>query len=115
MNTYRAAVTAEELHSKITHHAVVWRDARQQGIDVTALVPDDVLALGVGDIVPVDTRLLEADELECDEAVLTGESMPVARTWHLSPRERVRPRREAAGDVRARGVSRYCGVRRRSR
>ena len=33
------------------------------------------MRLAVGDVVPADLRLLEADGLECDEAVLTGESL----------------------------------------
>ena len=40
-------------------------------------MPGDVVALRVGDVVPADLRLIEATRLECDEAVLTGESMPV--------------------------------------
>ena len=35
---------------------------------------------GIGALVPADVRLLSVDELECDEAVLTGESMPVAKS-----------------------------------
>ena len=44
------------------------------------LVPGDVVALRVGDLVPADVRLMEANQLECDEGVLTGESMPAAKT-----------------------------------
>ena len=47
---------------------------------VTELVPGDVLALRLGDLVPADLRLLEVSQLECDEGVLTGESMPVPKT-----------------------------------
>ena len=49
-------------------------------MDVAELVPGDVVALRVGDIVPADLRLLSATQLECDEAVLTGESLPVAKS-----------------------------------
>ena len=47
---------------------------------MTDLVPGDVVSLRVGALVPADLRLLEVDELECDEGVLTGESMPVAKS-----------------------------------
>ena len=39
-----------------------------------------MVSLRIGDLVPADLRLLTADELECDEGVLTGESMPVAKS-----------------------------------
>ena len=48
-------------------------------VDVTELVPGDVVRLAVGDVVPADLRLLEAEGLECDEAVLTGESLPAEK------------------------------------
>src|SRR5207253_2591876 len=34
----------------------------------------------LGDVVPADLRLLETTRLQCDEAVLTGESMPVEKS-----------------------------------
>ena len=86
INEYKAAVTAQELHSKITRQAVVWRNGDQRDIDVKDLVPGDVVRLAVGDIVPADIRLLEADELECDEGVLTGESMPAEKGVAPVPR-----------------------------
>jgi Mg2+-importing ATPase len=80
VNEFRSERAVEALHSQIRHTALVIRDGSPQRVDVTALVPGDVLALSVGDIVPADVRLLEATELECDEAVLTGESLPVEKT-----------------------------------
>ena len=80
VNEYRAAAAVQALHDKVTHKAQVWRDGRQQDVDVTQLVPGDVVALAVGEIVPADLRLLEAHELECDESTLSGESLPVAKS-----------------------------------
>jgi len=69
----------QQLHERVRRQAVVWRDGHQQDVDVTRLVPGDVVALRIGDIVPADIRLLGADQLECDESVLTGESLPVSK------------------------------------
>ena len=43
-------------------------------------MPGDIVSLRIGDLVPADVRLLETAQLECDEAVLTGESMPAAKS-----------------------------------
>ena len=75
VNEYRAEKAAEALHSQIRHQAVVIRDGRPATINVTALVPGDLIELRLGDIVPADIRLLEATGLECEESVLTGESL----------------------------------------
>lgn len=84
-NEYRAAKTAEALHSQIHHRALVVRDGHQVLVDVTELVPGDVLELRLGDIVPADVRLLSVTELECDESVMTGESLPVEKNVGQSP------------------------------
>jgi Mg2+-importing ATPase len=78
-NEYRAEVAVAALHDRIRRRALVWRDGQPTEIDVTELVPGDVVALRVGDLVPADIRLLEVHGLECDEAILTGESMPASK------------------------------------
>src|SRR6266545_7656521 len=80
VNEYRSELAVAALHAGIRHQALVWRDGSQQRLDVRDLVPGDVVALRVGDLVPADLRLLEADQLECDEAVLTGEPIPAVKT-----------------------------------
>ena len=80
VNEYRSERAVERLHSRIRHRAVVDRGGSLDQVDVTELVPGDIVLLDVGDIVPADLRLLEVHGLECDEAVLTGESLPAAKT-----------------------------------
>ncbi|MEV6296137.1 magnesium-translocating P-type ATPase [Streptomyces sp. NPDC051896] len=85
VNEFRAEKTAQSLHAKIRHRAVVLRDGRPQEVEVTTLVPGDVVELRLGDIVPADLRLLQAAGLECSESVLTGESLPVAKDTAAVP------------------------------
>ncbi len=80
MNEYRSEKAVEALHSQIRHLAFVERDGKPTEVDVTGLVPGDVVHLRVGDVVSADLRLLSAHELECDESVLTGESEVAAKT-----------------------------------
>src|ERR1700693_3311531 len=75
-NEYRSERVVEALHASIHHRTLVLRDGAPLAVDVTEVVPGDVVVLRTGDLVPADLRLLEAREVECDEAVLTGEAMP---------------------------------------
>jgi Mg2+-importing ATPase len=79
-NEYRAEVAMDALRGKIRHEAEVLRGGRSCRVPVADLVPGDVVSLRIGALVPADLRLLKVDELECDEGVLTGESMPVAKS-----------------------------------
>ncbi len=80
VNEFRSERAVERLHSRIRHRSLALRDGSPRAVDVAELVPGDVVRLQVGDIVPADLRLLEVHGLECDEAVLTGESVPAAKT-----------------------------------
>ncbi|WP_089104671.1 magnesium-translocating P-type ATPase [Streptomyces hyaluromycini] len=55
-------------------------EPRAREIPVAELVPGDVVRLGPGDLVPADVRLLRARGLTVHQAVLTGESAPVAKS-----------------------------------
>ena len=84
-NEYRAEVAMAALRAQIRHEAEVRRDGRACRVPVTDLVPGDTVSLRIGALVPADLRLLTVNELECDEGVLTGESMPVAKSAAAAP------------------------------
>jgi Mg2+-importing ATPase len=85
-NEYRAEKAAEALHSQIRHQAVVVRDGQLTSVEATTLIPGDVIDIRLGDVVPADVRLLSAEELECDESVLTGESLPAEKSAAVTVR-----------------------------
>ncbi|MDB5180672.1 MAG: pacL2 [Candidatus Saccharibacteria bacterium] len=57
----------------------VTRGGETVDVDTSQLVPGDIVQLHEGDKVPADIRLIVADSLRADEAVLTGESAPVGK------------------------------------
>lgn len=79
---YRAERALEALKNMLSPTITVLRDGNGVEIPSKELVPGDVLLLEAGDRVPADARLFEAHSLKCDEAPLTGESMPVGK--HIS-------------------------------
>jgi len=77
---YRAERSLEALREMATPEVTVRRDGTEQNVDSSTLVPGDIVVLQQGDVVPADARLVEAANLEVDEAALTGESIPVEKT-----------------------------------
>jgi len=77
---FRAARAADALHDRLRHTATVLRDGARKTVDVTDLVPGDVVVLAIGTIVPADLRLLECNGLECDESIVTGEASATAKS-----------------------------------
>ena len=80
---YQAERSLEALRRALPQRVRVWRDGQLQERDAAELVPGDRIALEEGDQVPADGRLVAASALSLDLAVLTGESLPVAR--HARP------------------------------
>ena len=60
--------------------ARVRRDGNIRLISAREVVPGDIVLLETGDLVPVDARLIEVSNLKVNEAMLTGESMPVDKS-----------------------------------
>jgi Mg2+-importing ATPase len=80
VNEFRAERAAEAMHSAIHHEVASTRGGQPVSVEVTHLVPGDIVHLGVGSIVPADLRLLTATGIECDESILTGESVPAGKS-----------------------------------
>jgi len=83
---YRAEEALETLKSRAAPEAEVIRDCPDVGkcvdlrIPAAQIVPGDLILLDAGTKVPADARLIEAINLEVDEAMLTGESLPVRKS-----------------------------------
>ena len=75
----RAERSLDALHRMLVDHARVRRNATVVVVPAAELVPGDVVLLEAGDRVPADGRLLVANSVEIDEAVLTGESRPTSK------------------------------------
>jgi Mg2+-importing ATPase len=88
---YRAERALRALRRLVTHTATVRRDGRVMELPSEDLVPGDVVCLQIGDLVPADLRLVAADDLASDESVLTGESLPVAKSVAPVPLPASRP------------------------
>jgi len=76
---YRAERAIEALRKMAAPTASVLRDGVEVKIPARELVPGDVILLHTGDRMPADARLLEAVNLQIEEAALTGESVAVEK------------------------------------
>lgn len=76
---FRAEHVLEKLTTYIKERAHVVRNAIEQEIDSIQLVPGDIIRLQYGARVPADGRLITVNNFTVDEAILTGESLPVLK------------------------------------
>lgn len=76
---YKAGKTMDSLRSLSSPMANVTREGESRMIPTTEVVPCDMVELKTGDTVPADLRILESINFETDEALLTGESLPVLK------------------------------------
>lgn len=75
----KALVSMEYLKKLEKRYAKVIRNGKIKEIEISKLVPGDIVIIKEGDVVPADIRLIEAKNLLIDESMLTGESYPVEK------------------------------------
>jgi len=85
LQEYKAEQSLRALARMTAPRARVVRGGEELEIDATEVVPGDVVLLESGVKVPADLRLFRTNELQADEAILTGESLPVAKTTEPVP------------------------------
>lgn len=76
---YSAEKTMDSLRNMSSPTASVVRDGDAKVIPSVEVVPGDLVEIKTGDTIPADVRLIEAVNFETDEAMLTGESLPVRK------------------------------------
>jgi len=76
---YRAERAIEALKKMLSPTITVLRNSREDEVPSKDLVTGDIMVLEAGDKIPADGRIVEGHSLKCDEAPLTGESMPVGK------------------------------------
>lgn len=76
---FKAEKTLASLRSYISPKAKVLREGRIFQIDIEDIVPGDIVLLDEGEKIPADVRWLETYNLQVDESILTGESVPVRK------------------------------------
>ncbi|TKY87147.1 hypothetical protein EX895_003824 [Sporisorium graminicola] len=74
-----AEKTMNALRNLASPTARVIRNGDGETISANEVVPGDIIELTTGDTVPADCRLIDSMNFETDEALLTGESLPVAK------------------------------------
>jgi Ca2+-transporting ATPase len=77
---YRAEQSLAMLKRLAAPTATAIRGGQEKVVPAKELVPGDLFLLDPGDKVPADARIIEEMNLQIDEAVLTGESVPVNKS-----------------------------------
>jgi len=75
----KAANALAALKKGLALRARVSRDGKWDTINASDLVPGDVVEIAGGQVVPADVVLIDGEYLSCDQAALTGESLPVSK------------------------------------
>ncbi|KAI8987285.1 potassium/sodium efflux P-type ATPase [Mycotypha africana] len=83
MQEYKAEKTMDSLRQMASPTSQVIRNGHQKTIPTRELVPGDVLILKSGDVVGADCRIIESFNMDVDEALLTGESVPVNKVTEV--------------------------------
>ncbi len=87
----RSEHVLEALRDLTSPRALVIRDGVRRRIPGREVVRGDVIVLAEGDRVPADALLLSAQDIETDESLLTGESVPVRKMAAAPPTAALRP------------------------
>jgi potassium/sodium efflux P-type ATPase len=88
---WSAEKTMDSLRSLSSPTARVIRGGQQLTIPSMDIVPGDIIEVKTGDTLPADIRVFEAVNFETDEALLTGESLPVRKNEEATFEEKTGP------------------------
>ena len=85
---YQSNKAMELLQTYLESTVMVRRDGIDQKVEISTIVPGDIIVVRAGDIIPADCRIIESNNCMINEASLSGESTPVLKTHEL-PQEKI--------------------------
>ncbi|KAJ2230864.1 ATPase 2, plasma membrane-type, partial [Coemansia sp. RSA 475] len=74
-----AGKAVEALMAALAPQCKVKRNGNWETMEAANLVPGDIISIGIGDVVPADSRMVVSNNVKIDQAALTGESLPVGK------------------------------------
>jgi Mg2+-importing ATPase len=78
---FRSNKAAETLKKMVKTSCLTKRKFNEsKEIEITEIVPGDIIILSAGDMVPADCRILKSKDLFISESILTGEALPVEKS-----------------------------------
>lgn len=83
----KAEKALDAIRNLTAPHAHLVREGRRVKVPVNEIVPGDIVSLEAGDRVPADLRLIRANSLRIEEAILTGESAAAEKRETPAPKE----------------------------
>ncbi|WP_303181128.1 magnesium-translocating P-type ATPase [uncultured Butyricimonas sp.] len=83
---WKSSRASDALKKMVKNTASVYRNGREESeeVNITELVPGDVVYLAAGDMVPADVRVVESKDLFVSQSALTGESDAVEKSTVIS-------------------------------
>ena len=82
---YSANNAINDLKSKLQLNCQVIRDGKESTIPTNQVVPGDILRLSAGSLIPADGLIIECDDFNVNQSILTGEALPVDKTIGILP------------------------------
>ena len=89
----KAEQSTVALMKLVRNTCTVRREGRDEEIDISQLVPGDIVVIAAGDLIPADMRIIESKDLFISQSSLTGESEPIEKFSEL------RENRNGSGSV----------------
>ncbi len=99
------------LKQKLAREAIALRDGHWIKVDAKELVPQDIVKVKIGDVVPADLKLIgDGEFLQVDQSALTGESLPVhKKAGDALYANAIIKQGEMVGEVTGTGKNTYFG------
>lgn len=84
LHLHKCDEALDSIENASNPNVTVIRDGNQKQISSELLVPGDIIILNEGDYIPADARIIESEGFRCNEAILSGDTIPVEKQGDIT-------------------------------